>query len=134
VPLEPRALRHQLGIRGAHGQPPDLGVAGAVALASEGARQQLAAEAEPQHGNVGVDGPAEQVRLAHHERLRVVEGGELRSKRDDQVVLTRVDLALVQIDPEHLAHRAVRVEPFGDQTGGRRILVLQDQRPHRTRG
>ena len=131
VPLEPRALGHQLRVGAAHRQPADLGPRAAEHLAAEHPGQHLAAEAEAEHGDVRVDGSAHETRLARHERLRVVERRELRAERDDEVVLGGVDLAVVDVDPERLDDRPVRVEPLGDESRGRGLLVLEDQRAQR---
>ena len=56
VPLEPRALRDELGVGAADRQPADLGTSLAGHLAAEHAREHLAAEAEPEHRHVGLHG------------------------------------------------------------------------------
>src|SRR5918996_2562412 len=102
VPLEPRPFRNELRVLAPHGQPADLGHLAPVVVSSEDASEQLSAEAQTQDRYVIVDCSAHQRRLADDERLRVVEGCVLRSERDDEVVVGRVDLAVVEVDTEDL--------------------------------
>ena len=68
-----------------------------------------------------------QTRLPGDERLRVVERRELRPERNDQVVVRGIDLAIVDVDPQHLHRGLVLREPLGDVAGRRRLLVLEDE-------
>ena len=70
---------HELGVGALHREPPDLTLVDAEALAADRASEDLAAEAEPEDRHVVDDGVPEEADLADHERLRVVEGGELRA-------------------------------------------------------
>ena len=133
VPLEPRSLGDQLGIVAANRQPADLRDVAAEHVAAEHARQHLAAEAETEHGDVGIDRPPHESRLARHERHRVVERRALRAERDDEVVVGRVDLAFVDVDPERLDDRPMLIEPLVDEPGRGRLFVLDDQGPQRRR-
>ena len=128
VPLEPWSLRHQLRLVAAYRQPTDLRSGASEHLAAEHPRQHLAAEAETEHGDVGIDGPTHETRFARHERLRVVERRTLGAERNDEVVPGRVDLAVVDVDPERLDDRRVVIQPLGDESWGGGLLVLDDQR------
>src|SRR5216117_1003866 len=102
MPLEPRPFGHQLRIVAAHRQPTDLRRGAAEHLAAEHPGQHLAAEAETEHRDVRVDGSIQETELTRHEWLRIVEGGELRTERDDEVVPSGVDLTIVDIDAKRL--------------------------------
>src|SRR5262249_23364012 len=111
--------------------PADLRVLRTVDLAADRPREHLSAEAQPQDGYVSLNRLRHQRRLAHDERLRIVERGELRPERHDQVVPARVDRPVLEVDAEHLDRCAHVPEPRRHVTGGRRLLVLEDQRAER---
>ena len=86
-----------------------------MARQAQDAGQELPAEAEAQDRYIRVHGPAQQPVLALHERHVIVERGELRAQRDDQVVLGGVDVAVLQVDPELLDVGPMFVQPPADQ-------------------
>src|SRR5919106_1011728 len=102
VPLEPWPFRNELRVLAPHGQPADLGHLAPVVLCTEHPSKQLPAEAEPEDRDVSVHGASHQLGLAPHERLRVVERCEFGTERDDEVVVGRVDGAVVEVDTEDL--------------------------------
>ena len=50
-----------------------------------------------------------------------------------QIEVARIDAPLLEVDPVHLDLRIVLTEPIGDVPRGRRVFVLQDQRPRSAR-
>ena len=97
-------------------------------LGAQDACQHLTSEAEAEDGDVRLDRTSHQGRLAWHERLRIVERGELGTERNDEVVSGRINLAVLDVDPQRLDARSVAVEPLGDEPRRRGFLVLEDQR------
>ena len=55
MPLEPRALGHQIVVAAVHVVPADLGGVGALDRAAQRGSHQLAAETHPEHAHPGVD-------------------------------------------------------------------------------
>src|SRR5437763_2929029 len=102
VPLKPGSLGDERGVLTADRKPADLRLLAAERATAEHAGQQLAAEADAEHRDIGLGRVEEQLLLALEPRDRIVEGGELRSERDDQVVVARVAVALLDVDPEHV--------------------------------
>ena len=98
VPLEPRSLRDEVGVSRPDADPADLRLGAPEHLATQDARQHLAAEAQSEDRDVGVDGRTHQTGFARHELAGVVVRGELRAERDDEVVVARVRLRILQID------------------------------------
>src|SRR5205085_4964208 len=130
MPLEPRTLRDQRRLAGADREPTDLGLLAAERLPAQDPRQELTTEADPEHRDVVLRGPRQQPFLALDPRNRVVERGELGPERDEHVVLPRIDLAVLDVDPEDVLLSAPLLEPLVDIAARRRLLVLDDERPN----
>src|ERR1700694_1712520 len=128
MPLKPGALGDKVRVLGLDGQPADLRPIGTKGFAAHHAREQLAAEAQPQHRHVIVDRLLEQVGLTPDERLGIVERGELGAERRDHVEVARIRDLFIEVDPKNGALRALLVEPLPQVPGRRRVFVLQDQR------
>src|SRR5207244_8157566 len=69
-----------------------------------------------------------QLRLTPDEWDGIVEGGELRAQRDDQLVVTRVRHPVVDVDAQNVDRRGALIQPLADQPRRRRLLVLTDPR------
>src|SRR5438876_11201165 len=94
--------------------PADLRAAGAERMPSERPRHQLAAKAQAQHRYVSGGGLPQQLRLTPDEWDGIVEGGELRAERDDQLVVTRVRHPVVEVDAQNVDHRGALIQPLAD--------------------
>jgi hypothetical protein len=103
----------------------------AVGLAAGGLREQLPAEAEPEHG------AAERQRLGDRRagavHRRHVVDGVAQARQDHQAVVVGDEWQRVRGHP-HVEFGAGRHERVADPTGPLVDVVLDDQDPHRVRG
>ena len=110
-------------------EPPDLLLLRPEDLAAECPREQVAAEADPEDRHIRVSGRLQQVDLMGDPLDAVLVGGELRPQRDDQAVVLRIQVVRIfLVDPQYLNLGPPLSEPWLDQAGRCRPLVLDHER------
>jgi hypothetical protein len=114
-----------------HREPADLRFLGPKRVAAELPGEELAAEAQPEHRYVGVRRRPQEATLPLDPGNRVVEGGELRPERDDEIVVAGVGVAGLLVDAEDVLVGAALGKPLVYVPTRGRLLVLDHERPHR---